>query len=95
MVFYNMRLGQEGGKENAPFLQAVSISFRNETMREGPFADFTINYFKKVLSGRLRGGEKKHVAKSRREEAFCISLSLTEFLKSACMMQLLIRAQKT
>lgn len=74
VVFYNMRLGQEGGKENTPFLQAVSISFHNEkiSMREGPFADFTINYFKKVLSGRLWGGEK-NMCQSPEEKRLCAS----------------------
>lgn len=39
----------------------------------------TTTYFKKVLSLRLRRGEKKNVAKSRREEALCIPFSLIAF----------------
>lgn len=83
MVLYNTRLGREGGKENALFLQAVSISFHSETisMREGPFADFTINYHilqKSIISEAMERREK-NVAKSRREEALCISFSLTTF----------------
>lgn len=63
MVLYNTRLGQEGGKENALFLQAVSISFHNETisMREGSFADFTINYHilkKSIISEAMEKREK-------------------------------------
>lgn len=83
MVLYNTRLGREGGKENALFLQAVSISFHNETisMREGPFADFTINYHilqKSIISEAMERREKT-TAKSRREEALCISFSLIAF----------------
>lgn len=79
MVLYNTRLGREGGKENALFLQAVSISFHNETisMREGPFADFTIYHVlqKSIISEAIERREK-NAAKSRREEALCISFSL-------------------
>ena len=65
-------------------LQAVSISFHNEriSMREWPFADFTINncILQKSIISEARERRKRNVAKSRREEALYISFSLITFL---------------
>lgn len=77
------RSGREGGKQNALFLQALSISFHNETIsvREGLFAACAINYHilqKSIISGAMERGEENG-AQSRREEALCISFSLMAF----------------
>lgn len=79
----NVRLRQQGGKENALFLQAVSISFHNEriSMREGPVADFTINHhtLQNNIISEARKEKKNNIAKSRREEALCASFPLIAF----------------
>lgn len=78
ILLYNTRLGLLWGKENALFLQAVRTSFHNETIpiREGPFADFTINYctLQKSIISKVEEERKKKWWSQ--EEALCISLSL-------------------
>lgn len=94
MVLYNMWSGQEGGKENALFLQAVSISFHNEaiSVRAGPVPDFTIkNHILKKKSTTSEAMERKKCGNTR-EGALCISFSWYHFSPSACMMQLLTGA---
>lgn len=93
IFLYNMRLRQQGGKENALFLQAVSISFHNEriSMREGPVADFTINHHtlqKNIISEARE--RKKNITKSRREEVLCLLSSDSFFSSLNQMMKLLI-----
>lgn len=57
-------------------LQAVSISFHNETisMREGPFADFTINnhMLQKSIISEARERRKKKW-QSQEEKRLCVS----------------------
>lgn len=99
ILLYNTRLGRAGGKENALFLQAVSTSFHNETIsiREGPFADFTINYHilqKSIISKAMEERKKKWW--SQEEKRLCASPCLWEhFSPSASMMQPLTGAPQT
>lgn len=91
ILLYNMRLGRAGGKENALFLQAASTSFHNETIsiREGPFADFTINYrmIQKIIISEATE-ERKKKWWSQEEKRLCASLCLWEhFSPSPSMMQ--------
>lgn len=95
MVLYNMRLGWEGGKENALFLQAVSISFHNETtsMSEGSFGDFTANYH--ILQKSIISEAKEKTQQSPEEKWLYVSPHLWQhFSLSACLMQLLLGAHQ-
>lgn len=99
ILLYNTRLGRAGGKENALFLQAVSTSFHNETIsiREGPLADFTINYRmlqKRIISEATE--EKKKMWWSQEEKRLCASPCLWEhFSPSASVMQPMTGAPQT
>lgn len=81
----NVRLRQQGGKENALFLQAVSISFHNEriSMREGPVADFTINHHtlqNNIISEARKEKKKQHCKVKKRRGSLCLLSSDSFFL---------------
>lgn len=81
ILLYNTRLGRAGGKENGLFLQVESTSFHNETIsiRQGPFADSTINYHilqRSIISEAMEERKKKWW--SQEEKRLCASPCLWE-----------------